>query len=1109
MKKSAIVILFCIVSFNLFAGNIKADKDREAKVQALANVSQLEFIENKGQFLTTEGKPADNVLFKANFGNCDIYITDKGLSYVFVKFEEKETGKSEKEKGKENELQFSKREEIENKIVSYYRLDMDLVGATIDKANIISEDESKQGYSNYFFSHCPQGIYDVKAYRKITIRNIYKGIDWVIYTNSDSKEQPLKYDFVVHPQADYKDIKIKYVNADSLSLTNNNSKLKIQCIAGNIEEGNLYSFIKENDDEIQSNYILENDSIISFKIYNYDSSKTLIIDPLVWATYYFSGNSSNFNSITTDSQNNVYITGSTVLSNFPTQQLSGAFWQSNIAGQRNTFILKFSSQNVRVWATYYGGSGGSGGNAICTDSQDNIYICGYAHSNFPTQQLSGAYWQPNIAGYSDVFILKFNSLGIRQWATYYGGNSVDEAFAICADSQDNIYICGKAGLNFPVQQLTGAYWQPNGAGSDAFVLKFNSNGVRIWATYYGGNLGSNANSICADSQDNIYLTGETASTNFPVQQLTGAYWQSMNIAIGIWTVFILKFNNQGVRLWATYYGGSTSEIGNSICTDSQDNIYITGYTFSYDFPTQQLAGAYWQPTNNVPVGNGGTSAYILKFNSQGVRTWATYYGGACSHTQEFYSIKADMDDNIFVTGYTGCYNMPVQQAAGEYWQANMTGGWDAFILKFNSQGVRQWATFYGGTNSFTSVQAFCIAVDKQNAVYIIGRTIKSDTYTLNPGNGVFFYGGINGQYDNFILKIAPCNVHPPLILQSNKNNFCVNDTGMITLSSHGGSGDTLKWYRGVCGQNFIGKDTVLTIPSPTQTTTYYARWESICDTSTCDSITINVLPIAVTDLNLVICEGDSITVGLHIYNTAGMYTDTLIAVNGCDSIINTTLTVHPQKYTTLNPVICQGEMFWVGSHNYNISGNYMDTLSNYQGCDSIITTHLLVVPIPIVSLGNDTILCLRQSLILDATNQYSSYLWQDNSTNPVFTADQQGIYWVSVSVNSNCIVSDTINISVEDCQNPGIFIPNSFTPNGDGLNDVFYIKTIAQFSKFNLFIYNRWGQLIFETDNADIGWDGTFNGKPVQMDVYNYKIEAFDKESKGKKVYSGRVTVVK
>jgi gliding motility-associated-like protein len=169
----------------------------------------------------------------------------------------------------------------------------------------------------------------------------------------------------------------------------------------------------------------------------------------------------------------------------------------------------------------------------------------------------------------------------------------------------------------------------------------------------------------------------------------------------------------------------------------------------------------------------------------------------------------------------------------------------------------------------------------------------------------------------------------------------------------------------------------------------------------------------------------------------------------------------------------------------------------------------MVVPIPTVSLGNDTILCLRQSLILDVTNPYSSYLWQDNSTNPVFTVNQQGIYWVSVSVNSNCIVSDTINISLEDCQNTGVYIPNSFTPNGDGLNDVFYIKTIAQFSKFNMFIYNRWGQLVFETDNATIGWDGTFNGRQVPVDVYNYKIETIDKESGGKKVYSGRVSVIK
>ena len=144
MKKTIIIIILFLLTNTLFATSNKVDKTKEAQAKAWAKNQQLEFIENKGQFISTEGKPAENVLFKASYGNCDIYITDKGLSYVFVKFEDKE-----KEDSITNyELRITKgkkrlgerEDDDENKVPMYYRLDMDLMGATIDKANIIKEE---------------------------------------------------------------------------------------------------------------------------------------------------------------------------------------------------------------------------------------------------------------------------------------------------------------------------------------------------------------------------------------------------------------------------------------------------------------------------------------------------------------------------------------------------------------------------------------------------------------------------------------------------------------------------------------------------------------------------------------------------------------------------------------------------------------------------------------------------------------------------------------------------------------------------------------------------------------------------------------------------------
>ena len=116
-----------------------------------------------------------------------------------------------------------------------------------------------------------------------------------------------------------------------------------------------------------------------------------------------------------------------------------------------------------------------------------------------------------------------------------------------------------------------------------------------------------------------------------------------------------------------------------------------------------------------------------------------------------------------------------------------------------------------------------------------------------------------------------------------------------------------------------------------------------CDSIITTNLTAN--PTKQTTLNPVICQGEAVTIGTHTYNIAGVYNDTLSTYLGCDSIITTYLTVNPVKQITLNPIICQGEIFNVGVHSYNTSGTYIDSLTTSLGCDSIITTNLIVKPI--------------------------------------------------------------------------------------------------------------------------------------------------------------------
>ncbi|MEI7662289.1 MAG: SBBP repeat-containing protein [Bacteroidota bacterium] len=762
--KTTFTILFCILSFSLFAGNGKFDRTKEAKAKEWLKNQPLQFIENRGQFTTGGDKPAENVLFKSSVGNCDIYITTSGLSYVFKKTDEK-TGFSNPLANAG--IPVSRAGKKKN--VMYYRLDMNLEGSAIGSGNIIKEEESVQGWSNYFYRHCSEGICNVKGYGKITIKDVYKGIDWVIYSDPGLKDHPLKYDFVVNPGADYKDIRMKFVNGDKASVTDNETKINIRSIAGNLEESGLYSYQEKDGDrqKIESRYSVGEDGTVSFRAAGFDRAKRMVIDPLVWATYYGGSGDDEFYSVVTDSQDNIYITGLTYESpDFPVMELTGAYWQpTNGAGEaEDGFILKFNSQGVRQWATYYGGSGSEVFYNSCIDSQDNLLVSGCTtSSDFPTQQMAGAYWQAGDAGTWNMCVLKFDKKGERKWATYYGGSSDDFSRSMCIDKRDNIYITGETSSHdLPLKQVTGAYWQPDNTGlgsSDPFISRFDANGALVWATYYGSSDEDRGFCIRTDSQDNVYMTGYTYAADFPVYQMPGAYWQGPSG--GMTDAFLLKFDSAGVRKWATYYGGSNHEIGYAIGIDKQDNVYFSGTTSSADFPAQKLQGAYWQDTI---AGKG--DLYLLKFNNQGVRQWATYYGGA--EFEECDAICSDNQNNIYFTGFTNSYNFPVLQGSGEYWQPNPVGGQDAFIMKFNNQAVEQWATCYGGDNwDFGTA----ITSDSQDSVYIAGSSWGNGAYTANPGNGAYYDETFNGFRDGFILKIAPVSQTYPFGLPNGDKNI--------------------------------------------------------------------------------------------------------------------------------------------------------------------------------------------------------------------------------------------------------------------------------------------------------------------------------------------------
>ncbi|MFH1373197.1 MAG: SBBP repeat-containing protein [bacterium] len=570
---------------------------------------------------------------------------------------------------------------------------------------------------NYFLGNDPaKWRTNVPNYSAIVYEEIYPGIHLKYYGNGKQME----YDFIVSPGVDFSQIRIQYEGAKSLSI-DAAGRLVVQTEWGEVIEQRPVVYQMSGSDRVAlvGEFVLKGDKAFGFELSDgYDTNLPLVIDPvLIYSTYLGGSNDEYGYDIAVDASGATYITGDTYSTDFPTVNP----YQTD-QGYCDVFVTKLSnSGNSLVYSTYLGGSINDWGFSIAVDATGAVYITGDTYStDFPTVNPYQTYQDK-----TDVIVTKLSSDGSSiVYSTYLGGNNYESGHGIAVDSSGAAYVTGAtASPDFPTENPYQTYQ----GGYDAFITKLSSGGNSLlYSTYLGGKLGGcgidRGYHIAVDASGAAYVTGFTESTDFPTENPYQTY-QGGNDA------FVTKLSSSGSSLvYSTYLGGSVNDLGYGIAVDTYGAVYVTGSTESTDFQTE----------NPYQTDQGGRDVFVTKLSSSGSSlVYSTYLGG--NDYERGHGIAVDGSGAAYVTGHTYSKNFPTLNA----YQSDQDTI-DVFVTKLTTEGSSLvYSTYLGGNNVDYGRG---IAVDATGAAYVIGYTESTDFPTENP------YQTDQGGLDAFVTK---------------------------------------------------------------------------------------------------------------------------------------------------------------------------------------------------------------------------------------------------------------------------------------------------------------------------------------------------------------------
>ncbi|MEP7290092.1 MAG: SBBP repeat-containing protein [Chloroflexota bacterium] len=630
----------------------------------------------------------------------------------------------------------------------------------------ITGTELLPGIVNEFIGNDPtQWHSNIPTYAGVVYKDLYPGID----LRYDGHTGLLKGTYTVAPHADPTLIRWQYGGASGAHIDSASGDLLIELPNGKTlteQAPIVWQQYAGQHIPVDVHYTQSDTGEIHFTVGDYDVDLPLVIDPtLVYSTYLGSSGDDYGQGIAVDSSGSAYVVGETTSINFPVDNAFQPTFGGGDGVFGDAFVTKMNPAGTAlVYSTYLGGGGNDKGNGITVDSSGNAYVAGVAGSaNFP---ITANAFQSTLGGPYDAFVTKMNPAGTALiYSTYLGGTSADGGHSIMVDSSGSAYVTGDTGsTNFPF--TANAFQATYGGGNnDAFVTKLNPAGTAlVYSTYLGGSSVDFGYSVAVDSSGSAYVAGDTGSTNFPFT--ANAFQSTFG---GNNDAFVTKLNSVGTALvYSTYLGGGSYEASFGMTLDSSGSVYVTGYTYSTNFPI--TANAFQSTFEGGPY-----DAFVTKLSPSGTAlVYSTYLGGSSFDSGN--GLAVDSSGNAYVTGVTGSANFPTANAF------QLIGG--SFVTKLSPSGTTLvYSTYLGGSSGEVG---YAVAVDSSGSVYLTGSTYSTN-FPITANAFQSTYGG--GSDDAFVTKFN-LFLTPPLITSTDHATFTVGSVGTFTVTATGNPAPT-------------------------------------------------------------------------------------------------------------------------------------------------------------------------------------------------------------------------------------------------------------------------------------------------------------------------------